>query len=405
MFSVPRGPSAIALVALLSTGCLFPEYTFDEPEPSGGGGGTSSTGGQPPVGGGGNDGGTGGTGGTGGMPPVEDCFTAGDEDDNGTADCADPACTPDLECAPAIPVGWGTYGHAALFRGSAASDPACPPGTETDSVYAGNANLANTDAECDDCSCAAPMGRVCAAQDIDPSENGLQPVRLRDATCAGSAGNFDPITAAAGWDGACSALDSAPGGGACPGLSCNLSVAAIAARPAGGSCTATGGAPSAGDPTWTERVKACESSSQLQGCDSGLSCVPRPSAPYDDRICIGRAGDQDCPADYPLRRESFSGFTDDRECSECTCGAPTGGTCKLNISVFNSATCGGTALATIETSNTACGDLTVNQTVAGISAVETVPPAGGSCAVTGGGVPSGSVTPTGQTTFCCLPSE
>lgn len=414
-FLVSRGGCA-ALCGALLTACLFPEYTFDEPEPSGGGG--AGTGGEATgaTGGGGASGGggaAGGEGGMGGMPPVEDCFTAGDEDDNGTADCADPACAPDLECVDAIPVGWGTYGYVTLFRGSPSADPECPPGT-TMEVYAGNGNLLNADAECTSCSCGAPMGQGCAflpgpapGDDFDPGKAGLQPFYTRNTPCGMNATAQTTLTVPDAWDLTCSDLDSATGGQTCSTLPCNTSVQAQAASVTPGTCTPGGGLPSGGDPSWGEGVKACRSVANLQGCDSGLTCVPRPPTPYEPRVCIGKVGDQTCPAGaFTLRSEAFGGFDDSRDCSDCTCGASTGGTCKITLSLYDDATnaecvADATPIATVESGT--CANLSGNPAITWRSAEVTTLPSGGSCAVTGGGVPSGEVTPSSPTTFCCLP--
>lgn len=410
------GPiAALVLSSVVTAGCLFPEYTFDEAEPSGGNGGTgANTGGEPvgagTVGGNGGDGGAGATGaggegGTGGSPPVEDCFTPGDEDNDGDSDCADADCTPDLECVDPIPVGWGTYGYAALFMGSV-TDPACPSGADT-GVYTGNAGLQNEDAECSACDCGDPTGQGCAlSNDFDLVKSGIQPFYTRDVACnVANATNQTTLTVPPAWDlVTCSGLDVAPGGGACPGANCNASVRAQAAVVTPGTCEPAGGEPTGGDPSWNQNVKACRVDAGLGGCDAGKTCVVKPNAPYEDRICIGKAGDQTCPTGFTIRNEAFADFDDSRECSECSCGGSTGGNCKITIQLHsNAGTACTTPLATVETGQ--CTDLVGNPRVSGRTATVTTPPSGGSCAVTGGGVPSGSVTPIDQTTFCCLPPD
>ncbi|NUP07262.1 MAG: hypothetical protein HOW73_14505 [Polyangiaceae bacterium] len=408
-----RAPLSWAALAFSvgMTACLFPDYTFDEPEPSGGGG--SGNGGSPngAAGGGGSNtgaGSTGGEGGEGGMPPTENCFTPGDEDNDGAADCADSDCDPDLECIAAIPVGWGAYGYAALFRGSTASDPACPDGTNTDAVYTGNGNLMNTDSECSACDCDNPVGQGCVLIDdtFGQFEAGLQPFYTRDVPCAiGTANDLNELTLPNPWDFMCTALDTAPGGLSCGGgLPCNRSVKSQPATVTPGTCTPTGGEPSGGEPTWGEGVKACRSATTLQGCDAGLTCIPRPPAPFEPRTCIGKVGDHECPAGpFTLRSQSFSGFEDTRECSECTCGDSSGGSCKITLSLHTDTSC--TSANPILLQSGSCVDLSGNPTISGRTASITTPPSGGSCPVTGGGVPSGSVTETNPTTFCCLPDD
>ncbi len=404
-----RGSVGAAILSGLVTGCLFPDYTFDEPEPSGGagaqgGGGTTSSGGggAGPGGGGAQPGG----GGAGGGPPQEDCLAPGDEDSDGMADCADPDCDPDVECVATIPVGWGTFGYVALSRGAQGADPPCPLGAET-SAYAGNGSLMNTTASCTACDCDTPMDRDCEILDLNSGVAGVQGVRVRDASCAGSPMNFDDLTVPVGWDGSCTGSDQAVGGGMCPGTSCNLSVQVPIAQPTNGSCLATGGEPSGLTPAWGESVKACSAAETLGGCGAGETCVPRPASPYEPRACIGRAGDHACPSGaFSQKSLAFASFTDDRDCSSCSCGAPAGGTCKLLVSLFSNAapnTCT-TLLTTLESNS--CVNLAGNPALVGSrSATVMNAPTGGSCPVTGGGVPSGGVTPTSPTTFCCLPPD
>ncbi|MBK8943081.1 MAG: hypothetical protein IPM79_37140 [Polyangiaceae bacterium] len=205
------------------------------------------------------------------------------------------------------------------------------------------------------------------------------------------------------WDLGCSNVDSAAGGQTCSTLPCNTSVQVQPASVTPGTCTPAGGLPSGGDPTWGEGVKACRSTANLQGCDGGLTCVAKPPTPYEPRVCIGKVGEQSCPAgSFTLHSEAFTGFDDSRACSDCTCGASSGGTCKITLDLFFSAGCSaGTDIESVESNS--CVDLVGNPTVAGREGSITTPPSGGSCPVTGGGVPSGEVTPSSPTTFCCLP--
>jgi hypothetical protein len=399
-------------VAVGSGGCLFPDYTFDETQPAGGNGNGGSGAGTTTMQGAGGSGGTPetiggmGTGGMGGNPPDEDCFTPGDEDGDGMADCADTDCEPDVECVDAIPVGWGTFGYVSLFRGSPLSDPACPTGALL-AVHSGNDNLQNATAQCSACGCGAPVWNGCELTDFNPGAGGTQGIRARDVSCATlNATNLDDLSVPAGWDGSCNGPDFAPGGGTCPGGSCNQSVQAQLARPSNGTCQPTGGAVSGGDPSWGEGVKACKAESGLEGCSGSQVCVPRPEAPFEPRACIAKAGDNACPAGaFSLKSVSYGDFDDTRDCSDCSCGSAVNGTCKLTVSLFSDAALNScnNPLAMVESGE--CVDLPSNSRVGSRTAAITQAPAGGSCSVTGGGVASGGVTPIDPTTFCCLPSD
>lgn len=395
------GTVSILALAAGSSACLFPDYSFDEPEPTGGSGPGTTTTTTSSVGGGG----AGGEGGSGGAPPVEDCFAPGDEDGDALADCADPDCDADLECAPSFPVGWNNLGYVALFRGDAGINPACPAGTTGNAVYEGNAALQNTAASCSPCTCGAPQDRDCfITQDFNAGEAGLQGAQVLNVSNCGAASRIDETTMPSNWDGICHTNETFPGGQSCSGVACNQSVRVGTATVSGGSCASAGGQPSGASPTWAERGEACRATAGLTGCSAGSSCVLKPKAPWGSRVCIARAGDWSCPSEslFTQKRVFYGDYADDRSCTGCDCNSPTGGTCKLTVSFYADAVCGGTPVAEIESG--ACGNLSGNPTIASWEAAVTTPPAGGSCnAVAGGGQPSGTVTPTEPTTFCCLP--
>jgi len=376
-------------------GCLFPEYTFDEAP---GGGGNASTSTSPTSSATTADTtsstGTLGGGGEGGGPPTEDCFTAGDEDGDQLEDCADPDCGADVECVDAIPVGWNTLGYLAVFRGSTGSDPACPPGTE-EVVYTGNADLGGTTPACTTCGCMSPTWSSCQFfEDLDPGKPGLQAVYPGDDVC-GSFGSGVTLTVPSPWAvNDCEPLSGAPG---------QWDFADTAqARPSGGSCTGMGGVSNAGTAAWQDTVKACRVVGGLGGCTAPQACVPQPAGTYEPRVCIGRAGAQTCPGGFTQEIEAFGDFTDTRACSACTCGAGTGGACVLGVTIYSDTGC---ATPVGSGNSNTCVDLGGAGTAAVGSAMTTLvtAPSGGSCPSTGGGVPSGAVTETDPTTFCCLP--
>lgn len=392
-----------ACIALAFVGCFFPEYTFDETSPSGGGGAgtsssttttqssTQSTGTGPTAGGGGQ----------GGMPPTEDCFTAGDEDGDQLEDCADPDCEPDVECVESFPVGWNNFGYVALHRGAAGSDPACPPGTEM-VAYTGNADLLNTTASCTSCGCMSPTWSSCEFfEDLDAGKPGLQALYPGNQMCGSFTGTNGTLTVPSPWAvNTCSAIDSSNGGQTCNGQPCNAYVDVAQARPFMGSCTPTGGVPSGGSPTWQGGIKACRVLSGLGGCAGQQACVPKPGGLYEPRICIGRAGDQPCPGNFTQKTVAYGDYQDNRNCTTCTCGSGTGGTCTLGVTLYSDSNCM-TAVGS-GNSNT-CVMLTGNPAIQGRKTSVVQAPSGGSCPVTGGGQPTGSVTETDPTTFCCLP--
>lgn len=397
-------PLLLSLASALSLGCLFPEYTFDEAGAGGSAGGPTSGGGGAGTAGApsGGAGATGGDGGVGGMPPTEDCFTPGDEDGDGLADCADSDCGADLECVPAIPVGWGTFGLVALYSGSATQDPDCPDGAPTQ-VHLGNGDLINTAATCSACSCGSPVWGGCElSQDFNMGAAGLQGIRTKNQPCLTPA-TFPQteLTVPAAWNGSCLPF-SAPGGQSCASSPCNTSLEVTLARPANGTCAPNGGEPQGVIPTFTNARKACRADT-LQGCDGEERCVPRFDAPFEGRACVGRVGDQVCPPGFPAKTLSYDGFEDDRDCSPCSCGTGTGGTCKLTVSLYSDASCATPLPGGPTVESAACAALSSNPGIGSVDAETTTNPLGGSCAVQpGGAMPSGTVTPSDPTTFCCL---
>ena len=88
-----------------------------------------------------------------------------------------------------------------------------------------------------------------------------------------------------------------------------------------------------------------------------------------------------------------------------SCGAAQGGSCSATVNVYSastSTTCQ-SLVATLHPTESAgdCANLAGNPTVASRSATFSAV-SGGACAA-GGGDPVGEVTPTGATTFCCVP--
>jgi hypothetical protein len=394
--------------------CLFPEYTFESG--SAGEGGTTtqsssvaSTGGAGGIGGAGTSSSAqGGAGGAGGAAPAEDCLAPGDEDGNGTADCADPACDVDVECVDSIPVGWGSLGLVALFDGATAEAPTCADGATP--KYVGNAVLNQAPAECTPCTCGAPTWSSCAftGPDLDAAQPGLQPLRLQDATCGGTSMNPAELTVPVPWDLACVSTDLETGGGTCPGANCNQSIFVGTARPSGGSCAPGGGVPTNATPTWSRTLTACPTPTALEGCSGGKVCRPRPPAPFEGRVCVAKPGDQTCPAVFTEKHLAQGSYDDERSCTACSCNAATGGTCTLSVSLFGPTdTNCSMPLATFDAdATTDCVDLvtppTPTPSVGKLAATVKTPPSGGMCASPIPAIPSGAFVPAEPTTFCCL---
>jgi hypothetical protein len=268
-------------------------------------------------------------------------------------------------CLNPVPPGW--QGPVSLWVGSGAP-PSCG-GAYSSAVLDGFANPNAPPAQCG-CTCSAPAGATC------PSSF--------SATLYGDNGcgmQCDTVTLAVGQ---------------CTNVQMNcFSVFGIKASPPaqGASCAAQ---PTKTVPTWswTTTARACETGQPpLQsGCPAPQVCVPLPGAPMTPRPCIINTGDLACPAGaYSDKHVFYASVSDDRDCTACQCGGPTGITCPASVN-----NCGGSSFSV----SAACTQLNDPNGVE--LASPPVPSAGGSCAASGG-QPSGGVTPTTPTTVCCVP--
>lgn len=448
--------------AILAVGmpaaCLFPDYSFDEPEPSGAGGSgvtvtsgnnmitttsasttttgamttatsgggstTASTTVTTTAAGGGEGGMGGGTsvattsasttsassttsttggGGEGGAPlGPEDCLN--DVDDNGDAkiDCADPKCTPDYYCVNNVPATW--IGYYALYDGPPAMLPSCPDEFPDANPYLGYGGLVAPAATCSACSCGAPTGQTC---------NPPGALTIGDATCAGSnyctnssALVIPPIGQACSSDGVFFAADVTCGPASIdctnPGTPCNVSLIGGAPFVTGGSCAPAGGVATVVPYTWNSVGQACSNAGVAGlGCGVGKSCVAKTAAPLESNVCIRKAGNNNCPAgQFSEKHLFFDDATDTRGCTGCSCGGVNGGDCQMSVQVYSSSgTCTGQVASFLLPG---CADLAGNPQVGARKSTLVQAPSGGSCQQSGG-APTGTATGTTPVTFCCIP--
>jgi hypothetical protein len=395
---------ATFLVAMPSA-CLYPDYTFNDPEPTGatGGGGstsssTTSTGGGAMVSSSsssGTGGVGGGTGGGGGTPTGEDCLNGADDDGDAAVDCADTDCKAGYACVTSIPFGWS--GYAALFEGLAAQEPACPNLFPSAQPYKGNHTPVQPPHTCSSCSCGPPQGQTCDLPDV---------ITLQNKPCGQTATATGSLNVPGNWTGNCYGPEGYEGGktAECNNLPCNTSATSAAPTVTGGSCAGQGGTPTKPPVAWAILGKACGEAPFGGGCGSGNVCQPIAQPPFLNGLCIYKGGENSCPpGEFSESHIFYQDVTDTRDCSSCQCGAPAGSTCKASLSLFSEQFANScmNKVATFDAGS--CTNLSGNPGVFGRSAVITEPPSGGSCGVTGGGQPTGSLTPANATTFCCIP--
>ena len=367
------GVSAV-IAAAAPASCLYPEYTFEELEPSGSGSVasvSSSSGGS----------------------AAENCLNGLDDDNDGSIDCADTDCGPaGYSCVAGIPLGWS--GYQSLFVGAEADLPACPSQFPSQIPYLGRAMPMADPVMCATCGCDAPIGEACDLPDM---------VTVIEKTCqlmATSVTKTD-LAVPAMWDGSCQAVPAAAGGMTCGAMMdpCNRAVKAAAPGMAGGSCAVSGGAPTTPAVVWGVNGKACGDAPLGGGCGAGEVCQPLPAQPFQPGLCIYKAGEQTCPGEpFTQQHVLYEDMDDTRACTECTCGSPGGGACTANITVYNDAAC---STGAVTFAAGACANLSLNPAVAGRKA-QIVTMTAGKCTASGGD-PIGTVTPTQPTTFCCVP--
>ena len=189
---------------------------------------------------------------------------------------------------------------------------------------------------CGECSCDEPEG-TCRHPET---------WTVSSAACNDPGGgvktNFDPPT---NWDGTCNQDKAMPSATLCGGVPCvrsiTISPPVIEEQP----CKAhTKGDPEPKIPKlWnggpeTPLGRVCTRAEPWPGCpgQSGKVCGPA----GDSSSCIYREGEHLCPEGWGGERHVLYGMVkDERECSACTCEAPTGGTCTVLASVYSAPAC------------------------------------------------------------------
>jgi hypothetical protein len=213
-----------------------------------------------------------------------------------------------------------------------------------------------------------------------------------------------PFDAPLGWDGGCTTANAIDGGALCNGGSCVVSLTIAAPTVAASDCTAIQPATPAAPPTSSYVVACVGDVGGAGACPTDFHCLP-PGTGF--HVCVAALGDDDCPGSpYTEKHLSFTGTQDGRSCSQCKCGAPSGGKCTARISIYPDSACAsskGYTLGSDSTMSAWCDDLPAGPLGSKSATVSMDEP--GSCQPADGGAPIGSVTQTGTTTFCCIPSS
>jgi hypothetical protein len=248
-------------------------------------------------------GGVTGTGGSGNCEPVgpEACFNSIDDDCNGQVDCEDEACDAGTRCVemPREAV----FGN---FDGSA-----CDPGVDSVELYQGLAS----DGQCDGCTCT-PTTSDCDAGVYNYGAKtcgGFEFTGLLQNTFASS----------------------------CQPLGGDSNIHFYSIR--GITNCAASGTPRLPLVSWSTQGSFCRDDRVGGGCGASSACVADTS---DGPECILLEGSSaTCPTGYTRDPAGtwYTGYSDQRTCSECYCGFVPGACTGARLEVYPMAGCAGGA--------------------------------------------------------------
>jgi hypothetical protein len=357
---------ALAAVASCAEVLSIDDIEIGEATSSGAGGDTAA-GGEAAGGTGSTTSMVGGSGGAGGGAEDEVCTNGVDDNGDGLVDCADPLCV-GYQCAAGAPAGWSGPYALHLDAGAAA---ACPASAPVEVLAAGSGVLDAPAASCSACSCVAPAGVACSIPAVEFYDNN-NCSELEATLTVSMPMQCEPVSA-----GGINSVTGLPG------------------TPSGGSCAASGGAATVEPAVFAAEARLCDGGSGA-GCGADAVCIATPEPPYAGQPCISSLGDLACPAGpYTEKQLVFAGIDDDRGCTSCTCGGPSGVACTGTTTVYGQIGCPGGA--TMVPHDGSCVNTDAKSMIYAPD-----PPSGGSCPEQGG-APTGSAEPATPITICCVP--
>lgn len=258
-------------------------------------------------------------------------------------------------------------------------------------------------ATCSPCSCGPSEG-TCSGVPAT--------LELRAGTCDQSGVVTVPFDALANWDGACTNADTMAAGAKCPAGSqtlCAQSVHTSELPAPVDACKPSVSAPAAIlDASWQIGALACTGNTMPQNCGSDslqMYCVNDPGPAWLQ--CTFREGIYDtCPDNYQYARHVFypGEPIDDRGCSACECGTPSGSACLGGLRLSSAGSCG-SDLVTLQVGSMGpiCYDFLAPGKAIGSKAIVNREYLPGVCAASGGeAVGTAAPDATKAITFCCM---
>ena len=280
-------------------------------------------------------------------------------------------CGGSSSCVEAPMPGWN--GPVIYYEGATGTAPPACAGDYATTAADLDSGLNGGSASCT-CSCGAPTGTNCGSATLQTHNDSLC-MTVATASQTVPAGTCTGYTLGGGTNHFNIVAPNVTGGSCAPSLAKNIP-----------------------PPTWSTQFHACTSSTTLSsaGCNANQVCAPRPSAPFDSQVCIYASGNVACPtgSSYSNRLVRYASFSDTRNCSTCSCGAPSG-SCAGDV-VFSEGpgTCGNINDGSV---STGCKQFTPGTaTLVGYS------PAPAATCMPSTGMVTGALTATQPTTFCCL---
>lgn len=226
-----------------------------------------------------------------------------------------PLCSEGLSCQPVPPAGW--LGPVAYWQGESGEEvPDCPEG------YAEPMDLhADPDGAPADCSC------TCKAEELECG--GAQEVTIYgDLSCNNACATAGPQEC----------TPAAVSG--CSGAMLSMHVPE---KDPTGSCAADVKTELT-SPRWHRDARFCELATEVDDCGAEQACFPTPSGGFSSQLCVYRvvlAGQAapECPDEYPNRDLLYSSFKDERDCGDCDCEGPSGGSCVGEVIIGTNSDC------------------------------------------------------------------